>query len=286
MNFLKDILKGVVIGIANAIPGVSGGTMMVSMGVYDKFISAITNLFSDFKKSVKTLFPYAIGMVIGIIGLSFIIEYLFETFPLQTALLFIGLILGGLPLIFGKFRNGAKEIKMQHVAVFFLFFAFIFLLQWLDSKTGTDVVLVLSVSMVIRLFIVGVVAAATMVVPGVSGSMILMLLGFYTPVIELVTSTIKALIALDFGTVFEKCLIIIPFALGVAIGTFFIAKLIEYLLKNQEQLTYSAILGLIVASPFVILMQVGLKNVNVLMIIMSALTFLVGFVMAYFLGRE
>ncbi len=100
MSFIIKILKGVVIGIANVIPGVSGGTMMVSMGIYDKIIGSVNNLFKDFKKSIMTLLPYLIGMLIGIAGFSVSVEWLFSNFPLQTALCFVGLISGGLPVIF------------------------------------------------------------------------------------------------------------------------------------------------------------------------------------------
>lgn len=284
MNFIKDILRGILIGIANAIPGVSGGTMMVSMGIYDKIISSVTNIFHQLKKSILTLLPYGIGMALGIVGLSFAIEYLFEHHPIPTSLLFIGLILGGLPLMAGKLKG--KKLNAWNGAVFLIFFAFIFFLQWLNGKGTTDVTLVLSVPMALRLFFVGVIAAATMVIPGVSGSMILMLLGFYTPVIEAVTITIKALAGGDFGGFIHQCLILAPFAIGVIIGIYYVAKLIELLLKKQEGLTYSGILGLIVASPFVILMQTSLKSLNVSTILISVATFGIGFCIAYFLGRE
>lgn len=284
MNVIKDILRGVLIGVANAIPGVSGGTMMVSMGIYDKIISCVTNIFKQWKKSLLTLFPYAIGMALGIVGLSFAIEYLFTNHPMPTALAFIGLILGGLPMMIGK-KKGSK-LNAGNGIVFVLFFALIFLLQWLNGKSATDVTLVLSAPMVIRLFFVGIIAAATMVIPGVSGSMILMLLGFYTPVIEAVTLTVKSLVSGNFGAFFNQCLILFPFGIGVLIGIYYVAKLIELLLKHYESLTYSAILGLIIASPFVIIMQTSISSVNVSSIIISAITFGAGFCVAYFLGRE
>ena len=78
MSFLFDVLKGMVIGIANIIPGVSGGTLAVTMGIYDKMINAVNTLFKKFMKSVKILLPIGIGMGIGIIALSFIIEYCLE----------------------------------------------------------------------------------------------------------------------------------------------------------------------------------------------------------------
>lgn len=284
MNFVKDILRGVLIGVANAIPGVSGGTMMVSMGIYDKIIASVTNIFSQMKKSILTLLPYGVGMALGIVGLSFVIQFLFENYPLPTSLAFIGLILGGLPMMIGKVKG--KSFNIWNGVVFLVFFALIFVLQWLNGKSVGDVTLVLSFTMVLRLFVVGIIAAATMVIPGVSGSMILMLLGFYTPVIETVTITVKALAGGNMGTFMNQCLILLPFGLGVLIGIYYVAKLIELLLKHYESLTYSAILGLIVASPFVILMQASITELNALSIIMSVITLGAGFCIAYFLGRE
>lgn len=284
MEFIKDILRGVMIGIANAIPGVSGGTMMVSMGIYDKIISSVTGILHNIKKSIKTLLPYIIGMMLGIVGLSFVIEYLFDTFPLQTALLFIGLILGGLPIIFGKLKG--KAFSIPNAAAFIAFFALIILLQVIGGGDENQVTLVLSAGMVVELFVVGVIAAATMVIPGVSGSMILMLLGFYTPVIEMVTTTVKALAAGEWQTVGHQILLIIPFGVGVVLGVFAIAKLIEVLLAKKEALTYSAILGLVVASPIVVLMQITVSAIGIGIIAGSVVTFVIGFTIAFFLGRE
>ncbi|MBO7386942.1 MAG: DUF368 domain-containing protein, partial [Lachnospiraceae bacterium] len=96
MDFIKLILKGMVMGVANIIPGVSGGTMAVSMGIYDKLIHCITHLFKEFKKSIIFVLPIFIGMGIAIGGLSFLIPVLFDKFPMPTTVFFIGLILGGI----------------------------------------------------------------------------------------------------------------------------------------------------------------------------------------------
>ena len=116
---VRMILKGVVIGIANIIPGVSGGTMAVSMGIYDKMIHAATHLFSEFKKSMKILIPIVIGAALGIVVLARVIEMMFEKIPFQTNLLFIGLIVGGLPAITRKVKG--KSIRLGHILSFLLF---------------------------------------------------------------------------------------------------------------------------------------------------------------------
>ena len=284
MKFLFDIIKGIFIGIANAIPGVSGGTMMVSMGIYDDIISCITNLFRQFKKSIITLLPYVIGMGIGIVGLAFGIEYLFGSFPMQTAFLFIGLILGGLPILWGHLKG--KKLGVSNGIVFLLFFALIIIMQLMGGKGGREVVLEVSFLAVGKLFLIGVLASATMVIPGVSGSMILMILGYYNPIIETVTSFVKALAAFDVPGLMHGLGIILPFGIGVVIGIFLIAKLIEILLKKQEGLTYSAILGLVAASPAAIIMQNTIPAVHLMLVVSCAVTFAVGFGIAFLLGRE
>ena len=117
---IKLILKGVMMGVANIIPGVSGGTMAVSMGIYDKIIHAATHLVSEFKKSMKLLLPIVLGMALGIVVLARILEYMFARVPLQTNLLFIGLIIGGLPAITKKVKG--KTIRGGHILVCLLFF--------------------------------------------------------------------------------------------------------------------------------------------------------------------
>ena len=109
---IKNLLKGMVIGIANIIPGVSGGTMAVSMGIYDKLIHCLTHLFSEFKENLKFVVPIGIGVVIALAGLPFVITPAFEHFPLQTNALFIGLIVGGLPAVWKKVKG---KIGRAHV---------------------------------------------------------------------------------------------------------------------------------------------------------------------------
>lgn len=281
MKFVKDILRGVAIGIANIIPGVSGGTMMVSMGIYDDVIHAVTGIFRHMKKSIRLLLPYAIGMGIGIIGLSFVIGYLFATFPLQTALLFIGLILGGLPIILPKV-SGAKPSAAE-ILIMIAFFA---LIVWMEFwGEGTARVLDTKPQTMLILFLVGALAAATMVIPGVSGSMMLMALGYYTPIIDHINAFIVALVTLDFGTVWYCMGILVPFGVGVLLGIFLIAKMVEYLLNNHERMTYFAILGLVLSSPIAVLSGIGVGTVSIGAVIVGIVMFAVGAAAAYVLGK-
>lgn len=265
---IKSVLKGIVIGIANIVPGVSGGTMMVSMGIYDKLIHCITHLFSEFKKSVKFLFPIAVGMLIAIVGSSFALKELFARIPIQTNLLFVGLILGGLPAI-GKNVKGRK-IKIGHIIAALLFFILVAGLAAMGETEGAAADLSFNIGNILILFVVGVITSATMVIPGVSGSMVLMLMGFYKPVLLTVTNFITALVHLDMSGILAGCGILIPFGIGVVAGIFGIAKVVEIVFDKYPLYAYWAIIGLIVASPVAIV----LMNLNVFsqMTVFSAVT--------------
>lgn len=250
---IKSVLKGIVIGIANIVPGVSGGTMMVSMGIYDKLIHCITHLFSEFKKSVKFLFPIAVGMVIAIVGSSFALKELFTRIPIQTNLLFVGLILGGLPAI-GKNVKG-KRIRIGHIIAALAFFALVAGMAAMGETEGASADLSFSVGNMLVLFVVGVITSATMVIPGVSGSMVLMLMGFYKPVLLTITNFITALVHLDMNGILAGCGILIPFGIGVVAGIFAIAKVVEIVFDKYPLYAYWAIIGLIVASPVAIVLM-------------------------------
>lgn len=284
MKLIKDILKGVLIGVSNIIPGVSGGTMAVSMGIYDTLIHSITHLLKDFKKSIQTLLPYLIGMLLGIGALSFAIEYFFGHFPLQTGLLFIGLILGGLPSITKRIKG--KKLNCTNVILFLIFFAAIIVLQLFSGERIATLTTNFDVVQTIILFAIGMIASATMVIPGVSGSLILMLLGFYTPVVETISSFIKSTLAFNTSAMLGGFIILFPFGLGVIVGMFAIAKLISFLLSRFEAPTYCSILGLVIASPVVVLMTLGDFTLNFISILGSIITFAIGFLISSKLGNE
>ena len=285
MQFLKDICKGAVIGIANIIPGVSGGTMAVSMGIYDRLIHCITHLFKEFKKSVWFLVPVILGAGVALVASSFGLEYLFGNFPVPTNLLFIGLILGGLPAITKKVKG--SKVKVGHVIAFLIFFAFVVGLAAIGEQEGTAADLSFGVVNVIKLFGVGIIASATMVIPGVSGSMMLLLLGYYHPVLESINDFIRALTSFDVPELLRCSGILVPFGIGVVVGIFAIAKLIEIVFEKFPLYAFWAIIGLIIASPIaIILMNLGtFANVSILMIVASVVTFIAGFFIAMKLGE-
>lgn len=284
MSFLIEALKGAVIGLANVIPGVSGGTMMVSMGIFDKLIYSITHLFKQFKKSILTLLPYVVGMLVSIVAFSFVISFLFDRFPLQTSAAFVGLILGGLPILLRRVRG--KHTGIAGIVLFVVFCAGIILLQVFGSGVENVAHIVLSPLEILKLIGIGAIASATMIIPGVSGSMMLMIMGYYRPVIEAVRNLATSLTAFDTSAILYNIGILLPFAIGIVLGIFVVAKVLEVLIERFEGLTYCAILGLVVASPVVVFLSIGVGTVTVLSVVGSILTFAVGFVCALWLSRS
>lgn len=283
MKLLKEICRGSLLGVANIMPGVSGGTLAISMGIYDKIIYAVTHLREDLKNSIRILTPIGIGVILGFAGLSFVIRWLFNEYPLQTNLLFVGLVLGGIPEILKPIRT--ERVNPARILVFLFFFFLVAVLPLLNIS-GEEAVMEISVSTAVKMFGIGVISAATMVVPGVSGSMILLLLGYYQPLLDEITGCINGFLFMNADQMIRGILILAPAAAGLGVGIIVIAKIVEYLLEHCKVTTYWGVLGLIVASPVGILAEMHSVSVNVVSVITGILALLAGLLVADRLGDK
>lgn len=283
---IKELLKGAVIGVANIIPGVSGGTMAVSLGIYDKLIHAITHIVKEFKESIKTLLPIILGAGLGIGVLTFVINFLLKVFPVQTNFLFIGLILGGLPIILNRLKATGKKVNIGNGIAFVAFFALVVGMAAIGEAEGGAADVSFNFMNVVKLFTIGIIASATMIIPGVSGSMVLMIMGYYTTIIETITLFIKSVLSFDINGIMQGVIILFPFGIGVLVGIGVIAKLIELVFAKAPNYAYCAILGLVIASPIAIILMSDLSRYNVLSIVTGCVTFVLGFLTASKLAEE
>ena len=239
MQYLLAVLYGLVFGIANIIPGVSGGTMLVVFGCYDKVCGALTLNFKEIKKNIIFLIFFGIGAAGGIFGFAFVITWLFNNFPTETYMFFIGLIVGGIPLII---RNATVKDKFRPLCLipFVLALALVVGLAILKQITGENAAAAEYTGFLSMLVLFGAtfVAAVAMIIPGVSGSFIMVLFGTYQPVIAAIKS-------MNFA-------ILIPTALGAILGLVLGARLITFLLNKFRLMVFSAILGLVAGSIYAI----------------------------------
>ena len=277
-NNILLVIKGMIIGIANIIPGVSGGTLMITLGIYEQIIETISHFFKNIKKNLRFIIPLAIGMALAILLFSKLIGYSLEKFPFPTTFFFIGLILGGIPLLWRKVK--IKTRKLDNWLVFFLTFTLVIVFAFL--KTGDNLVdfTTFGVGDMLLIFIVGVIAASTMIIPGISGSFVLMLLGYYQPIIN----TIRNIT--DFNQLSHNLLILIPFGIGILVGIVLVAKLIEFLFKKYEVKTYFGVLGFVLASMVAIIKPIINLDVYVLEMFIAVLLSVTGFICAYKLGEK
>ncbi len=282
MKHLKEnlilVAKGFVIGIANIIPGVSGGTLAITLGIYERLIKAISHCFTNLKENIKFLVPIAVGAVLSLLILSNVIGYALDHYPIPTTLLFVGLIFGGVPLLYRHVKTEKKS--GSNLLIFFITFAIVTIFAFLKEGNFSVDLSNLNLFGYILLFIVGMVAAATMVIPGISGSFMLMLLGYYQPIIN----TIRNLTRFDDLT--KSFMILIPFGIGVLVGIVLIAKLIEFLLEKYEVKTYFGILGFVLASVLTLIYGLFGNSFDIVQILIGVVTFFIGSIVAYKLGDE
>ena len=282
------VIKGFIMGIANIIPGVSGGTLALTLGIYEDFIGAISHFFSKIKDNIKFLLPIFIGMGLSILTMSNVISTCFDKFPIPTTLFFMGLVIGGIPMLLSKVKSTKETKQVSSYVIATITFSIVMIMALADQIFGSGLGNVnfqnMSVINYIVLFIVGVVAAATMVIPGVSGSLVLMLLGYYLPIINVLKSLTK------FENIFSNLLIALVFGVGVIVGIVAISKIIEYLLAKFETKTYFGVIGFILASviaiPISVMNEVGNVIFTIPQTIIGILFLFLGIFIGYKLGEK
>lgn len=245
---IVDFFKGICIGIANVIPGFSGGTMAVILNIYEKVIYAFSNIFSHPIKVFKKLWTLFIGVIVGIVVSVLAIAKLLERFPLPTILFFIGLIIGSIPNVYASARKKAK-VTSKDIVAFVVAIAMMAALPLINSHSFSGNV---NIIILVMLFLMGIISAAAMVIPGISGSLVLMAFGYYLYIVTNIKALLAGFLALDFANLSSSFVTVLVFVIGCVLGAVYVAKLIHLLLKKHHQTVYFAILGLLIASPFVI----------------------------------
>lgn len=289
METIKLFAIGIILGVANVIPGVSGGTMAVVFGIYNRLIDLISLNLKKIIANWKFILPLGAGIVTGVLLFSKIITYLFNNFPIQTNWFFIGIILGSIPMIFTHWLNAkpqnklpeqteqtdqeeqatqtkqSKKIPVSSIICCVISLAvMIFMTLNKIEKPQAAEITGFSWNSAIIMFVGLAIAAIAMIIPGISGSFIMLALGIYSTVIG----------AIDSFNIY----LLIPGALGAIAGLLCGAKLVRILMSKIPSQTYGIIFGLILGSVFVIFPTAGYSPLIVLTsIVCAAAGFLVSF---------
>lgn len=221
-----------VIGIANIIPGVSGGTMMVVLNVFDRLVYAISNIRKEFKKSAKFLLSIGIGAVVAILLFSSLISWLLDHHYMVTNFFFIGVILGSIPLVLRKAT--ADRFKPMHIIPCLITLAIMLFTIYFVPNASDTIMRTLTPFVFFKLVAISAVSAICMIIPGISGSFVMLMFGTY----ETVAVALSEM----------NILILVPVAVGVVLGMLFGSKLIAKLLQRYPQFTYFSILGFMLGS--------------------------------------
>lgn len=394
INWIVAVLKGTLVGLAIVIPGVSGGSMLLTIGVYEDAVSITSKDKTRRRAAIKKLIPYAIGIVLGVVVLSFVVTWLLSNFEFFTILLFSGLILGSLPMLFKKIRG--HKVRFGYILVALVMIALMVLLPYLNDNTierfkllnptdtlsvgerivltdetqdelvvqngdpsrivyeiksaggtfgkpedgyklrsgldkkvfytlGGEDVFDLAIESDGRLtltarnsgetmtahayravdalnngfvsallaLLLGFIAAGTMIVPGISGSMVMLVLGYYYSVMTHLKSFVVCLLTLNFAQMGKHILVLLPFGIGIILGLLLVSKAIRWLLDKHPTPTYYGILALMLASPYAIFLKAkcfgpafGASVAQWWFIPVAVLCLAAGFVVSFFMSKK
>jgi len=285
LYYVFTFLKGLLFGASNLIPGMSGGTMLVITNIYEKLLDSIANVLKKFKSVILFLVMFGIGAVIGVIGGAKVINLALRYASFPTATFFTGIILGSIPFLA---KPVIKKINLKYVFAFILgalvVVGLMLLSFFLKNDTETDISsLELGFKDYLLLFLSGFIGCCLMLIPGVSGVLMLVVFNYYSTFMN----------ALDNLTHFSMVgyhnviLIILPVGLGILCGLIPSSKLLSYIFKKFPIGSYFSILGFVIASIAVIFFNVNYMGegvINTLQIILACITLPIGFVISFMLS--
>lgn len=263
----KNLYRGLIMGAVEVIPGISGGTIALLLGIYERLIAAINGFFSkNWKKQLGFLVPLGIGMVVSIFALARVIEWLFIHYPVPTQFFFMGLILGVLPFLLQKV-DAKHTFKLKHMGFLVIGIILVAALGYINAGEG-EIIANITISTYMLLFFAGMIASSALIIPGISGSFMFLILGVFPTIMTAISN-------------FQMDIILVT-GLGIAFGFIVMSRIIGYFLKNYFTLTFATTIGLVIGSMFVVF---PVWPATTMLVFISILTFLAGLVSAVMLGR-
>ena len=314
---IRNFINGMAFGVTQVVPGVSGGTIAIIMGFYDKLIKSINNFRKDKRESLRFLIPLALGAIAGILAAAFLISDLLDAHSFPTMLFFIGLIVGIIPLIYKKIKQPGKPFKLKEILLILIPIILLVTVatvfrndcdycnggmntsevmrdSYCDCEINAgEVMSEMGVPYMLFIFFIGMIAAASLVIPGISGSFVLLITGIY-PLAVYSVSALRTYLSdvSNTGLLFDICKVLIPLGLGIVIGGLLTVRLIERLLEKYHNVVYSVILGLIIGSVYALFRDPvvfqSYRGVEIApwVYAVGAVTFLLGCAASFFIGKK
>lgn len=267
MKFLVNYLKGVAVGLATLVPGASGGTMAIILGIYDALLHAVGSFFENWKKHFLFLLQVGLGGITALLLFSGLLTSSLERFPFETKFLFMGVICGGIPVLYKQ----ATEDKVKIQNIIFMIIGFVIVLLLSKDQASTETLAnPEGIGSIFLLFIAGIVMAVALVLPGISGSLMLYVMGLF----DITMTAINT----------RNIPFLVPLGLGVVVGTLATTKIIEALLKKYPTKMYMLILGFVAGSVIQVFPEEGFPTG--LHILTSIITFAVGFILIRIMSKK
>lgn len=266
MNKISVIIKGFIVGSTMMVPGVSGGSMAMVLGIYDKLISSISSFFRDWKSNTVYLISFAIPALLGIILCAKPISSVIDRFPVVSMFFFIGLVFGSLPMLYKTAR--IERIKISHIVSFIIGAAIVISMAFLPPMGGSEASLEMDVATFFLQILAGIAVAIGFILPGISTSYLLLLLGTYDFVMLAISSL--------------NIVALIPFVLGFVLGVILLTRVLEICMQRYPQITYTMIIGFLIGSLYTV--YPGTPSGQE--ILYSLIAFVIGFVIIYYVSKK
>jgi len=306
LNILRTFINGLVFGSALVVPGVSGGTFAIILGFYEQLIEAVNHFMRDFRHHAKFLFPFGFGVIFGIIGFASVVQFLLYYYSFPSMMFFIGMIAGIIPSMYkravkdgeeGSNENKSDESKDKknmllrptNFALIIIPIVCLVFIAHLGGGMTVPTYTVVTWPLMLFIFAIGIIAAASLLIPGLSGSFVLLLAGIY-PLATYAVSSSRLLFSNPNNPtlILDILRVLGPLGIGVIIGILFAARLIERLLKSRTRAVYLVVLGLMIGSVYALLVDPMLtqSGISVLIVIIGLICCAIGGLISAWMGSR
>lgn len=285
MKYIYKILKGILIGLGGILPGVSGGMIAASFNVYKELIEALDGLTKTPIKAIISVWEYVLGIAIGVLLGILLIATVFVRFPIPITMLFIGLILGGIPETTNELKG--KKLNWKHYLTMAIMMGVMIGLLFLNNIAVVDLGF-------FQYILTGFLIAISLIIPGLSGTMILLAIGIYDFImVDVISAFIEAVATFDFSLILELSPPIITIGLSGLISLILLAKPLAYLLKNKDSYFNIAVLGILIVSPFNIMWSLyqddkytdKFSSIGIWTVLISIMLFVIGGYLAFKMAK-